>query len=188
MAKTRTSTKESSTVKEKKATGTGSKKPTVKKTTTKKSTAKKTKTTKTSTKKTAEVEEVEEVKEEETYAEAAAKRLAKKEAAVSKAKKTKPTDFKDFAISIADIVSNAYNLTKPKDKDISVSEIEKVALNRIPISLQANWGKHCHEYQVKMFIDCLAHKMQYEVRNFQLRPDVVLFELYGPFPDIKTEE
>ena len=184
MAKTSTSTKSTSTKKEKKATGTGSKKPTAKKETTKKST--KTKSTKTSTKP---IEEVEDNKEEETYAEAAIKRLVKKDAAVSKAKKSpKPADATEMANSIADIVSNAYNLTKPKGKDISVSDPEKVNVNRIPISIKTNWGMHCHEYQVKMFVDCFARKMQYEVRNFQLRPDMVIFELYGPFPDIKEEE
>ena len=170
--------------KEKKVTGTGSKKPTATKT--KKTTTKKDTTVKKSTKK---VEEVEDKKEEETIAEAASKRLARKDAAVSKAKKAlKPLDATDMANSIADIVSNAYNLSKPKGKDIAVSAPEEIKLNRIPINMKTNWGMHCHEYQVKMFVDCLAHKMQYEVRNFQLRPDMVIFELYGPFPDIKVEE
>lgn len=183
MAKTKTSTKESSTVKGKKATGSTSKKASTTKT---KTTIKKDTTVKKSTKK---VEEVEDKKEEETIAEAASKRLARKDAAVSKAKKApKPSDAMDMANSIADIVSNAYNLSKPKGKEITVSAPEEIKLNRIPISMKTNWGMHCHEYQVKMFVDCLAHKMQYEVRNFQLRPDMVIFELYGPFPDIKVEE
>ena len=182
MAKTKTSTKGSSTVKEKKATGTGSKKPTVtktKKTTTKKS-------TKTSTKKAVKETEVE--VEEEDVIETAAKRQARKDAAVTKAKKSpKPLNATEMANSIADIVSNAYNLTKPKGKDISVADPEKLTISRIPVSLKTNWGQHCHEYQIKMFVDCFAHKMQYEVRNFQLRPDAVIFELYGPFPEIKEE-
>lgn len=177
-------TKKSTTSKkEKKATGSTSKKASTAKT---KTTTKKDTTVKKSTKK---VEEVEDKKEEETIAEAASKRLARKDAAVSKAKKApKPSDATDMANSIADIVSNAYNLSKPKGKEITVSAPEEIKLNRIPINMKTNWGMHCHEYQVKMFVDCLAHKMQYEVRNFQLRPDMVIFELYGPFPDIKVEE
>lgn len=181
--KSTTSKSKEPSEKEKKVTGTGSKKPAVTKT--KKTTTKKATTVKKSTKKVEEVED----KKEETIAEAASKRLARKDAAVSKAKKApKPSDATDMVNSIADIVSNAYNLSKPKGKEITVSDPEEIKLNRIPISMKTNWGMHCHEYQVKMFVDCLAHKMQYEVRNFQLRPDMVIFELYGPFPDIKVEE
>ena len=176
-------TKKSTTSKPKKTSEKEKKSTTTK---TKKTTTKKATTVKKSTKK---VEEVEDKKEEETIAEAASKRLARKDAAVSKAKKApKPLDAIDMANSIADIVSNAYNLSKPKGKEIIVSAPEEIKLNRIPVSMKTNWGMHCHEYQVKMFVDCFAHKMQYEVRNFQLRPDMVIFELYGPFPDIKVEE
>lgn len=182
--KSTTSKSKKTSEKEKKATESTSKKTAATKT--KKTTAKKATTVKKSTK---EVEEVEDKKEEETIAEAASKRLARKDAAVSKAKKApKPLDAIDMSNSIADIVSNAYNLSKPKGKEITVSAPEEIKLNRISVSMKTNWGMHCHEYQVKMFVDCFAHKMQYEVRNFQLRPDMVIFELYGPFPDIKVEE
>lgn len=182
--KSTTSKSKEPSEKEKKVTGTSSKKTAATKA--KKTTTKKVIAVKKSTKK---VEEVEDKKEEETIAEAASKRLARKDAAVSKAKKApKPSDAIDMTNSIADIVSNAYNLSKPKGKEITVSAPEEIKLNRIPVSMKTNWGMYCHEYQVKMYVDCLAHKMQYEVRNFQLRPNIVIFELYGPFPDIKVEE
>lgn len=104
------------------------------------------------------------------------------------AKKTKPGDFKSLEIAIAETCSRAYNINKPKDKDLIIDSAMEQNVSIIPMSIHCNWGRHCHRQQIEMYVKHFARKMGYIEAGFQMDETSVKFNLIGPFAEELLQE
>lgn len=141
------------------------------------------KTVKKSTKKVVS-KKVEKVVEEKTVG----KRTTDTAGAKAKAKKIVPTDVQDLVKSVVEICTHAYDLQKPKEKDIQIGEKEKPTVETIHIKIPCNWGKFLHKAQVELYIKHFANKLGFIETGFNMDDAFLNFYLIGPFKSELLQE
>ena len=145
----------------------------VKKVENKESEQKKTKKT-TSTKKTT------------TTASKTSKRAGTTKVSTSKRKKSTESAVPELKEGLSNIIPNTYGLDKFKDW---VENMEEVVCKQIKVSVKSNVGRHCHNFQVKLYLRELAEKNGVALTDLQLFDDHFEFTLIQPIDQkpIKVE-
>ena len=87
---------------------------------------------------------------------------------------------------LSKIIPNAYGLDNFKDW---VESMEEVTCKQIKVSVKSNVGKHCHNFQVKLYLRELAEKNGVALTDLQLFDDHFEFTLIQPIDQkpIKVE-
>ena len=87
---------------------------------------------------------------------------------------------------LSKIIPNAYGLDNFKDW---VESMEEVTCKQIKVSVKSNAGKHCHNFQVKLYLRELAEKNGVALTDLQLFDDHFEFTLIQPIDQkpIKVE-
>ena len=87
---------------------------------------------------------------------------------------------------LSNIIPNAYGLDNFKDW---VENMEEVVCKQIKVSVKSNAGKHCHNFQVKLYLRELAEKNGVALTDLQLFDDHFEFTLIQPIDQkpIKVE-
>lgn len=87
---------------------------------------------------------------------------------------------------ISEIIPNAYGLDKFRDW---VENMEEVTCKQIKVSVKSNAGKHCHNFQIKLYLRELAEKNGVALTDLQLFDDHFEFTLIQPIDQkpIKVE-
>lgn len=106
----------------------------------------------------------------------------------STSKRKKPTEFvvPELKEGLFNIIPNAYGLDKFKDW---VENMEEVVCKQIKVSVKSNVGRHCHNFQVKLYLRELAEKNGVALTDLQLFDDHFEFTLIQPIDQkpIKVE-
>ena len=107
---------------------------------------------------------------------------------VSTSKRKKPTEsaVPELKEGLSNIIPNAYDLDKFKDW---VENMEEVVCKQIKVSVKSNVGRHCHNFQVKLYLRELAEKNGVALTDLQLFDDHFEFTLIQPIDQkpIKVE-
>lgn len=87
---------------------------------------------------------------------------------------------------LSEIIPNAYGLDKFRDW---VENMEEVTCKQIKVSVKSNAGKHCHNFQIKLYLRELAEKNGVALTDLQLFDDHFEFTLIQPIDQkpIKVE-
>ena len=114
-----------------------------------------------------------------------------KKAGITKAstsKRKKPTEsaVPKLKEDLSKIIPNAYGLDKFKDW---VENMEEVVCKQIKVSVKSNVGRHCHNFQIKLYLRELAEKNGVALTDLQLFDDHFEFTLIQPIDQkpIKVE-
>lgn len=103
-------------------------------------------------------------------------------------KRKKPTEsaVPELKEGLSNIIPNAYGLDKFKDW---VENMEEVVCKQIKVSVKSNVGRHCHNFQVKLYLRELAEKNGVALTDLQLFDDHFEFTLIQPIDQkpIKVE-
>ena len=103
-------------------------------------------------------------------------------------KRKKPTEsaVPELKEGLSNIIPNAYGLDKFKDW---VENMEEVVCKQIKVSVKSNVGRHCHNFQVKLYLRELAEKNGVALTDLQLFDDHFEFILIQPIDQkpIKVE-
>lgn len=135
-----------------------------KKTTTKKTTTKKTSSSKSTT----------------------ASKESKKTTSTKRKKSATESAVPELKEKLSKIIPNAYGLDNFKDW---VESMEEVTCKQIKVSVKSNAGKHCHNFQIKLYLRELAEKNGVALTDLQLFDDHFEFTLIQPIDQkpIKVE-
>lgn len=79
--------------------------------------------------------------------------------------------------SLSEIIPRAYNTNKFKEW---VENMEEVTCKQIRVTVKSDAGKHCHAFQIKLYLRDLAEKHNVGFTNFQLFDDHFEFTLIQP--------
>ena len=103
-------------------------------------------------------------------------------------KRKKPTEsaVPELKEGLSNIIPNTYGLDKFKDW---VENMEEVVCKQIKVSVKSNVGRHCHNFQVKLYLRELAEKNGVALTDLQLFDDHFEFTLIQPIDQkpIKVE-
>lgn len=105
----------------------------------------------------------------------------------STAKRRKPESaVPELKERLSGIIPNAYGLDKFRDW---VENMEEVTCKQIKVSVKSNAGKHCHNFQIKLYLRELAEKNGVALTDLQLFDDHFEFTLIQPIDQkpIKVE-
>lgn len=107
-------------------------------------------------------------------------------ASTSKRKKPTESAVPELKEGLSDIIPNAYGLDKFRDW---VENMEEVVCKQIKVSVKSNVGRHCHNFQVKLYLRELAEKNGVALTDLQLFDDHFEFTLIQPIDQkpIKVE-
>ena len=107
-------------------------------------------------------------------------------ASTSKRKKSTESAVPELKEVLSNIIPNAYGLDKFKDW---VESMEEVTCKQIKVSVKSNVGRHCHNFQVKLYLRELAEKNGVALTDLQLFDDHFEFTLIQPIDQkpIKVE-
>lgn len=114
------------------------------------------------------------------------KKVGTTKASTSKRKKPTESAVPELKEKLSNIIPNAYGLDKFKDW---VENMEEVVCKQIKVSVKSNVGKHCHNFQVKLYLRELAEKNGVALTDLQLFDDHFEFTLIQPIDQkpIKVE-
>lgn len=114
------------------------------------------------------------------------KKAGTTKASTSKRKKLTESAVPELKEGLSNIIPNAYGLDKFKDW---VENMEEVVCKQIKVSVKSNVGKHCHNFQVKLYLRELAEKNGVALTDLQLFDDHFEFTLIQPIDQkpIKVE-
>lgn len=114
------------------------------------------------------------------------KKVGTTKASTSKRKKPTESAVPELKEGLSNIIPNAYGLDKFKDW---VENMEEVVCKQIKVSVKSNVGKHCHNFQVKLYLRELAEKNGVALTDLQLFDDHFEFTLIQPIDQkpIKVE-
>lgn len=114
------------------------------------------------------------------------KKAGTTKASTSKRKKPTESAVPELKEGLSNIIPNAYGLDKFKDW---VENMEEVVCKQIKVSVKSNVGKHCHNFQVKLYLRELAEKNGVALTDLQLFDDHFEFTLIQPIDQkpIKVE-
>lgn len=114
------------------------------------------------------------------------KKVGTAKASTSKRKKSTESAVPELKEVLSNIIPNAYGLDKFKDW---VESMEEVTCKQIKVSVKSNAGKHCHNFQIKLYLRELAEKNGVALTDLQLFDDHFEFTLIQPIDQkpIKVE-
>ena len=114
------------------------------------------------------------------------KKAGTTKASTSKRKKPTESAVPELKEGLSNIIPNAYGLDKFKDW---VESMEEVTCKQIKVSVKSNAGKHCHNFQIKLYLRELAEKNGVALTDLQLFDDHFEFTLIQPIDQkpIKVE-
>ena len=114
------------------------------------------------------------------------KKVGTTKASTSKRKKPTESAVPELKEGLSNIIPNAYGLDKFKDW---VESMEEVTCKQIKVSVKSNAGKHCHNFQIKLYLRELAEKNGVALTDLQLFDDHFEFTLIQPIDQkpIKVE-
>ena len=114
------------------------------------------------------------------------KKVGTTKASTSKRKKPTESAVPELKEGLSKIIPNAYGLDKFKDW---VENMEEVVCKQIKVSVKSNVGRHCHNFQVKLYLRELAEKNGVALTDLQLFDDHFEFTLIQPIDQkpIKVE-
>lgn len=114
------------------------------------------------------------------------KKAGTTKASTSKRKKLTESAVPELKEGLSNIIPNAYGLDKFKDW---VENMEEVVCKQIKVSVKSNVGRHCHNFQVKLYLRELAEKNGVALTDLQLFDDHFEFTLIQPIDQkpIKVE-
>lgn len=114
------------------------------------------------------------------------KKAGTTKASTSKRKKSTESAVPELKEGLSNIIPNAYGLDKFKDW---VENMEEVVCKQIKVSVKSNVGRHCHNFQVKLYLRELAEKNGVALTDLQLFDDHFEFTLIQPIDQkpIKVE-
>ena len=114
------------------------------------------------------------------------KKVGTTKASTSKRKKSTESAVPELKEVLSNIIPNAYGLDKFKDW---VESMEEVTCKQIKVSVKSNAGKHCHNFQIKLYLRELAEKNGVALTDLQLFDDHFEFTLIQPIDQkpIKVE-
>ena len=114
------------------------------------------------------------------------KKAGTTKASTSKRKKPTESAVPELKERLSNIIPNAYGLDKFKDW---VENMEEVVCKQIKVSVKSNVGRHCHNFQVKLYLRELAEKNGVALTDLQLFDDHFEFTLIQPIDQkpIKVE-
>ena len=114
------------------------------------------------------------------------KKAGTTKASTSKRKKPTESAVPELKEGLSNIIPNAYGLDKFKDW---VENMEEVTCKQIKVSVKSNAGKHCHNFQIKLYLRELAEKNGVALTDLQLFDDHFEFTLIQPIDQkpIKVE-
>lgn len=114
------------------------------------------------------------------------KKAGTTKASTSKRKKPTESVVPELKEGLSNIIPNAYGLDKFKDW---VENMEEVVCKQIKVSVKSNVGRHCHNFQVKLYLRELAEKNGVALTDLQLFDDHFEFTLIQPIDQkpIKVE-
>lgn len=114
------------------------------------------------------------------------KKAGTTKASTSKRKKPTESAVPELKEGLSNIIPNAYGLDKFKDW---VENMEEVVCKQIKVSVKSNVGRHCHNFQVKLYLRELAEKNGAALTDLQLFDDHFEFTLIQPIDQkpIKVE-
>ena len=114
------------------------------------------------------------------------KKAGTTKASTSKRKKPTESAVPELKEDLSKIIPNAYGLDNFKDW---VENMEEVVCKQIKVSVKSNVGRHCHNFQVKLYLRELAEKNGVALTDLQLFDDHFEFTLIQPIDQkpIKVE-
>ena len=114
------------------------------------------------------------------------KKVGTAKVSTSKRKKSTESAVPELKEVLSNIIPNAYGLDKFKDW---VESMEEVTCKQIKVSVKSNAGKHCHNFQIKLYLRELAEKNGVALTDLQLFDDHFEFTLIQPIDQkpIKVE-
>ena len=114
------------------------------------------------------------------------KKAGTTKASTSKRKKPTESAVPELKEGLSNIIPNAYSLDKFKDW---VENMEEVVCKQIKVSVKSNVGRHCHNFQVKLYLRELAEKNGVALTDLRLFDDHFEFTLIQPIDQkpIKVE-
>ena len=114
------------------------------------------------------------------------KKAGTAKASTSKRKKPTESAVPELKEGLSNIIPNTYGLDKFKDW---VENMEEVVCKQIKVSVKSNVGRHCHNFQVKLYLRELAEKNGVALTDLQLFDDHFEFTLIQPIDQkpIKVE-
>ena len=114
------------------------------------------------------------------------KKAGTTKARTSKRKKSTESAVPELKEGLSNIIPNTYGLDKFKDW---VENMEEVVCKQIKVSVKSNVGRHCHNFQVKLYLRELAEKNGVALTDLQLFDDHFEFTLIQPIDQkpIKVE-
>lgn len=121
-----------------------------------------------------------------TTASKTSKKAGATKASTSKRKKPTESAVPELKEDLSKIIPNAYGLDNFKDW---VENMEEVVCKQIKVSVKSNVGRHCHNFQVKLYLRELAEKNGVALTDLQLFDDHFEFTLIQPIDQkpIKVE-
>lgn len=121
-----------------------------------------------------------------TTASKTSKKAGTTKASTSKRKKPTESAVPELKEGLSNIIPNAYGLDNFKDW---VENMEEVVCKQIKVSVKSNVGRHCHNFQVKLYLRELAEKNGVALTDLQLFDDHFEFTLIQPIDQkpIKVE-
>lgn len=121
-----------------------------------------------------------------TTASKTSKKASTTKASTSKRKKSTESAVPELKEGLSNIIPNTYGLDKFKDW---VENMEEVVCKQIKVSVKSNVGRHCHNFQVKLYLRELAEKNGVALTDLQLFDDHFEFTLIQPIDQkpIKVE-
>lgn len=121
-----------------------------------------------------------------TTASKTSKRAGTTKVSTSKRKKSTESAAPELKEGLSNIIPNTYGLDKFKDW---VENMEEVVCKQIKVSVKSNVGRHCHNFQVKLYLRELAEKNGVALTDLQLFDDHFEFTLIQPIDQkpIKVE-
>ena len=114
------------------------------------------------------------------------KKAGTTKASTSKRKKPTESAVPELKEGLSNIIPNTYGLDKFKDW---VENMEEVVCKQIKVSVKSNVGRHCHNFQIKLYLRELAEKNGVALTDLQLFDDHFEFTLIQPIDQkpIKVE-
>lgn len=114
------------------------------------------------------------------------KKAGTTKASTSKRKKPTESVVPELKEGLSNIIPNTYGLDKFKDW---VENMEEVVCKQIKVSVKSNVGRHCHNFQIKLYLRELAEKNGVALTDLQLFDDHFEFTLIQPIDQkpIKVE-
>lgn len=114
------------------------------------------------------------------------KKAGTTKASTSKRKKPTESAVPELKEGLSNIIPNTYSLDKFKDW---VENMEEVVCKQIKVSVKSDVGRHCHNFQVKLYLRELAEKNGVALTDLQLFDDHFEFTLIQPIDQkpIKVE-